>query len=90
MFPFFQFRKGRSYDAPGAGADGLGLLKPQTDPMADGFNVPGYAIRRSFAPQAIAYVKYGQQFADASLRGNGIDLQGQLELQRLAQLVNGG
>lgn len=90
MLPFFRFRKGRSYDAPGAGADGLGLLKPQTNPLADGFNVPGYAIMRSFAPQAVAYVKDLQQFPSASLVGNGIDMQGQLELQRLAQLEKGG
>jgi hypothetical protein len=90
VFQFFRFRKGRSYDAPGAGANGLGLLKPQTDPMADGFNVPGYAIMRSFAPQSIAYVKDAQQFAEVDLIGNGIASQGQLELQRLAQLTNGG
>lgn len=86
---FFTFVKGRSFGSLGAGTSALAYRKPQTDPINDGFNVPGYAVEGSLAPQSVAYVKENHQVARASYIGNGIASQGQLELQRLAQLMKG-
>ncbi len=85
MFPF-RFKKGRQAGCLGVGADGMGLLKPQTNPLNDSFLVPGYMVRRSFHPVAGAFNKVGRQLTAVDLTGNGIAGQGQFALQRLSRM----
>lgn len=85
MFPY-RFRKGRQAGCLGVGAEGLALLKPQTNPLNDGFMRAGYMVRRAFSPTAVAFVKTGQQLTAVDLIGNGITSQGQFALQRLSKM----
>lgn len=73
----------------GLGATDIALQPFQTLPKYDGFTSDSYRVRASFKPQAPGFVKMGQDFVPVSLVGNGIDLQGQMALQRLAQLQKG-
>lgn len=73
----------------GLGATDIALQPFQTLPKFDGFTSPTYMVRGSFKPQAPGFVKMGQDFQPVSLVGNGINMQGQLALQRLAQLQKG-
>ena len=85
MFPF-RFRKTPQAGSLGTGAGAFALLKPQTNPLADGFMRPGYMVGRSFAPLAGAFVKTAQQLTATDLIGNGIASQGQFALQRLSKM----
>lgn len=73
----------------GLGAEDIALQPFQTLPKFDGFTSDTYRVRASFNPQAPGFVKMGQDFQPVSLVGNGIQLQGQMALQRLAQLTKG-
>lgn len=73
----------------GLGATDIGLVPFQTLPKYDGFTSDTYRVRGSFKPQAPGFVKMGQDFQPISLNGNGIALQGQMALQRLAELQKG-
>jgi hypothetical protein len=81
---FYRFTQGFKQSA---GADGLALQRPQTLPVEDG--ALSYRVRGQLYSQAPAYLKAQQQFPDVSLVGNGLSLQGQIELQRLAELTKG-
>jgi hypothetical protein len=85
MFPY-RFRKGRQAGCLGVGADGMGLLKPQTNPLADGFMRAGYLVRGTLAPTAPGFYKTAQQFTAVDLRGTGSALQGQFALSRLSKM----
>ena len=85
MFPF-RFRKGRQANCLGVGAEGMGLLKPQTNPLNDSFLRPGYMVQRSFAPLAPGYFKTARQFSAVGIVGNGIAIQGQFALSRLSKM----
>lgn len=89
MRRFFQYVRGFAASAPGAGADGLGLAMPQTLPLEDGFNVPGYAVRRSFMPYSGGFNLTQQSGPQVDLKGNGLGTYDALDLQRLAQLSQG-
>lgn len=82
----YLFRRGRTAGDLGAGAGADALQQPQTLPRNDGFFRAGYAVARSFGPQAPGFVQIGQQFVSVDLLGNGSNIGGQLSLQALAKL----
>lgn len=73
----------------GVGVENLSLERFQTLPKYDGWMRPRYMVQRQLDPQAVGFVKQGQQFQPISLVGNGIAAQGQMELQALAELSKG-
>lgn len=87
---FYNFLRGRAAGGMGAGADGFGLKQPQTLPLHDGYNVPGYAIVRSLGPIAGGFNYVVQTGPDVDLQGNGLGGYTQMQLQRLAQLQKAG
>lgn len=86
----YPYRFIRKIFSVGIGVEGLALEQPQTLPMYDGWMNPRYMVRGQLDPQAPGFVKYGQQYQPVALNGNGLYLQGTLELQALAQLSGGG
>lgn len=94
---FFRFRPGvlmtggpLVVQAPlGVGAEGLGLMKPQTDPL-NGVYDARKTVRGDLGPLSgahMATVQYGPQ---VSLDVNGAGLHGAMTLQALAQFNSGG
>lgn len=73
----------------GIGVEALALEQPQTLPAVDGFTGARYRVRGQLEPQAPGFIKEGQLFQPVALRGNGLDLHGQFELQALADLTAG-
>lgn len=70
----------------GTGVERLGLQKPQTDPLFDGWVNRRHAVRGQLDPQRPGMMYINQQFVPVAINGNGLYLQGQMELQKLAQL----
>jgi hypothetical protein len=73
----------------GVGTEGLGLSKPQTDPLYAPYD-RRHTVRGDLVPTVPGYHKLVQDFQSVSLRGNGIMLQGAMDLQKLAQFQSGG
>jgi hypothetical protein len=75
----------------GTGAERFALLPPSTTPVVDlaRGNFSRYGVRKSFRPEHATSMHLEQQFVAVALRGNGLALQGQLDLQALSQLTQG-
>jgi len=73
----------------GIGVEALGFERPTTLPAYDGWMRPRYQVRGQLDPQHPGFVKYDQKFQPVSIIGNGIQMQGTFELQKLAQLMGG-
>lgn len=84
---FFTYRPGVP-SGVGVGVGGLGLMKPQSDPLY--WPVPrNQAVRGTLAALEGGYMKLEQGVTPVSLKGNGADLTGALSLQALAQFQSG-
>ena len=80
---FYQFVPGVA-SGLGTGAERMGLLKPQTDPLYQ--PVPYYrAVKGDLGPLRGALMVTSQMGPTVSLQGSGAQLTGALALQALAQ-----
>jgi hypothetical protein len=82
MSPYF-FRKGAS--DLGIGVDNLAFQSTYGKPVFGPYS-KGYVPNRSLSVSAPGYVKLQQNYVPVSLVGNGQQLSGRIELQRLAQM----
>lgn len=85
---FFQYRPGFA-SGPGVGTEGLGLMKPQTDPIYAPYD-RRHTVRGDLVPTGEGINKLIQDFQPVNIRGNGVYLQGQMDLQALAQFQSNG
>lgn len=85
---FFQFRPGVP-SGIGVGVEGLGLMKPQTDPIYAPYD-RRHSVRGALVPTGEGINKLVQDFQPVSIRGNGVYLSGQMALQALAQFQSNG
>lgn len=76
----------------GTGAERFALLPPSTTPAVDMTrgNFARYGVRKCLRSQHPGSMHLEQQFVTVALRGNGLALQGQMDLAALAQLTKGG
>jgi len=74
----------------GVGVENLGFERPSTLPAYDGWMRPRYQVRGCLDPNAPGFVKHQQHYQPVGITGNGIALQGQFELQKLAEMTTKG
>lgn len=83
---FYNFKKSRVSGDLGTGADAAAFCQSQTLPLLDPYT-RRYTVQGQLISLAGGFVKTVQDITPISLRGNGSYLQGQMELQKLAELM---
>lgn len=83
---FYLFKKSRVSGDIGTGADAAAFCQSHTLPVLDPYT-RRYAVQGQLISLAGGFVKSVQDVTQVSLRGNGSYMQGQMELQKLAELV---